>query len=121
MSMMRSFFFRFLTSCALIIALAASGFAHASPRMAFSADLLAYVAAGGSLDDLCGTAGEQDGARTQKCEACRLVGVAILPRDCHGIPVRLSDQTFKLSFVAKRLHQTRPLDPSRLTRAPPQT
>lgn len=119
MSMMKSLFSRFFTSCALIIALAASGFAHASPRMASSPELLAYVAAGGSLDDLCGTVGEQDGAQTQKCEACRLIGAVVLPRDCHGVPILLSDQALKLSFVAKRVNHTRPLDPSRLTRAPP--
>lgn len=83
--MMRLLFRKILTPCALMIALAASGSAHASPRMAFSADLLAYVAAGCSLDDLCGTAGEQDGARTQKCEACRLVGAQILPARDAGL------------------------------------
>jgi hypothetical protein len=120
MTLVPSTFFKLLTSFALIVAMAASGFAHTGSRAALTPELMAYVAAGGSLADICGAPIEQDGAQGQKCEACRLMGAAILPRTCHGIPVVLSDQTRKFAFVAKRLHHARPLDPSHLTRAPPQ-
>ncbi|KIN64564.1 hypothetical protein Z946_3456 [Sulfitobacter noctilucicola] len=100
--------------------MAVSAFAHTGARPALSPELEAYVAAGGTLAELCGTAGEQDGTQGQKCEACRLIGAALLPRDAHGVPVARCDQTRILTFVAKRLHNSRPLDPARQTRAPPQ-
>lgn len=112
---------KLITSFALIIAMAASGLAHAGVRPpALSPDLAEYVLAGGSLADICGYAGEQEGAQGQKCEACRLIGAALIPRICHGVPIVLSDQTRVLTFAAKRLHQQHPLDPARQTRAPPQ-
>lgn len=111
---------KLLTSFALIFAMAVSALAHVGMRPALSPDLAEYVLAGGELSDLCGYSGEQDGARGQKCEACRLIGAALIPRVCHGVPVVISDQTRVLSFVAKRLHQQHPLDPTRQTRAPPQ-
>ena len=113
-------FCKLLTSFALICALVVSGFAHNGARSAMSPELAEYVAAGGSLIDLCGSTGEQDGTLGQRCEACRLIEAALLPRNCQVIPLTQSDQTLVLTFVAKRLHQTRPLDPTRLTRAPPQ-
>lgn len=72
--------------------------------MALSPDLLAYVAVGGSPDDLCGNAGEHDGVQGQKYEACLLVCAGIFPRSCHGMPVLISDQVRKLSCGAKLLH-----------------
>jgi hypothetical protein len=111
---------KLLTILALILAMAASGFAHAGARPTLSPDLAAYVAAGGSFADICGTSGEQDSRLGQKCEACLLIGAALLPRSCHGVPLTLSEQTRILIFVAKRLHNTRQLDSARLARAPPQ-
>lgn len=111
---------KLLTSVALIFAMVSSGFAHTGLRPALSPDITAYVAAGGSLSDICGSIGEQDGTYSQKCEACRLMDTALAPRFCHALPMVLSDQTRVLAFVAKRLYHSRPLDPTRLTRAPPQ-
>lgn len=111
---------KFLTAIALMFALVSSGFAHTGYRSAMSADLAAYVAAGGALNDICGGSGEQNSTVGQKCEACRLIGAALVPRACVAVPMILTDQTRVLSFVAKRLHHDRPLDPTRLTRAPPQ-
>lgn len=111
---------KFFTSLALIFAMGASGFAHGGARAPISPDLAAYVAAGGLLADICGGSGEQDSATGQKCEACRLIGAALVPQNCPGIPVLVTDQTQVLSFVAKQIHRTHPLDPARLTRAPPQ-
>lgn len=117
---MLSTFCKLLTPLALIFAMAVSGFAHKTMQPSLSPGFAAYVAAGGSLADICGGSGEQDGAQGQKCEACRLIGAALVPRNCHGIALKLSDQTRIFTFIAKRLHHTRPLDPARLTRAPPQ-
>ncbi|MDO6485309.1 hypothetical protein [Shimia thalassica] len=119
MSKLSTSFLRILTSVAVIFAMAASGFAHSGARPALSAKLEAYVAAGGSLSDICGLGGEQGGGLGQECYACQLIGAALVPRVCHGVPLVLTDQTRVLSFVAKRLHQRHPLDPARLTRAPP--
>jgi hypothetical protein len=110
---------KFFISFALIFAMAASGFAHSSARKALSPELAAYVAAGGSLADICGRSDEQDKANGQRCEVCRLIGAVIVPRNCHGAPLSVSDHTRIFAFVAKRLHRTHPLDPTRLTRAPP--
>lgn len=110
---------KFFTSLALILAIAAIGFAHSNARKALSPELAAYVAEGGSLADICGGTDKQNSAHGQKCEACRLIGAALMPRNCYGVPLLVSDQTRILTFVAKRLHRARPLDPTRLTRAPP--
>lgn len=109
-----------LTTFAVIIAVAASAFGHTAVRPAPSQELVAYVAAGGSLGDLCGTAEDQDGVPGQKCEVCRLFGSVALPDICFGVPVAVNQQARTLTFVAQLVHNSRPLDPARLTRAPPQ-
>lgn len=110
-----------LTPVALICAMVMSGFAHTpAVQSEMTPELAAYVAAGGLLSDICGNTGGQNSAVGQKCEACRLAGGALIPRDCHGIPLRLLEQTRIRTFVAVQLHNARPLDPARLTRAPPQ-
>jgi hypothetical protein len=113
-------FCKLLTSIALVFALVSSSFAHTGFRPALSPDLAAYVAAGGSLVDFCGKSSEKEVVQGQKCDVCRLIGAIFLPQAYHGAPLVVLEQTLTLSFVAKRLHHTRPLDPSRLTRAPPQ-
>ncbi|WP_390910444.1 hypothetical protein [Pseudosulfitobacter sp. SM2401] len=118
--MILSIVYRLITPFALMIAMTVSGFVHTGARPDISPELAAYVAAGGSLADICGGSGEQDGARGVKCDACLRFGAAVLPHTCHSAPVILSDQTRRLSFVAKRILYTRPLDPTCLARAPPQ-
>jgi hypothetical protein len=107
-------------SFALIFALVGAGFAHTSMQPAMSPELAEFVAAGGSLADICGSSGEQDGARGAKCEACRLMNASLIPRNCHAAPLTYTTQTRVLAFVAIQLHNKQPLDPARLTRAPPQ-
>ncbi|MGH1413599.1 MAG: hypothetical protein ACRBB0_08895 [Pelagimonas sp.] len=111
---------RLITSIALIFAMVASGFAHSGARTGVSDDLAAYVAAGGWLGDICGDVDDPKGTQGQKCEACRLIGAALVPpHDIHCTPI-VTDETRRFNFVAKRLHQARSLDLARLTRAPPQ-
>jgi len=117
---MRLTFCKLLLSFALVIAMAASAFGHTNIRPPLSPELVEYVAMGGYLTDLCGNAGEQDGGQTQKCEVCRLIAAAILLRDGTDAPVILIERTRTLTFVAQLVHNNRPLDPTRLTRAPPQ-
>ncbi|WP_281991180.1 hypothetical protein [Sulfitobacter geojensis] len=115
-----STFYSSLVAAALILAVALSGFAHRGGQAALSPDLAAYVAAGGALADLCGGPGEQEGGPSQKCEACRQIGAAVIPHSVRCAPAILNGETRTLTFVAKRLHHARPLDPAQLTRAPPQ-
>lgn len=113
------FFAKVLAVCALIVAMAGSGFAHKVERSELSPDLAAYVAAGGLLIDICGTGGQTE-AGGVKCDACRLIGAAVVPLDTGLGPVVLTAPARKMAFVAKRLRNSQGLDPARLTRAPPQ-
>ncbi|WP_187431125.1 hypothetical protein [Roseobacter fucihabitans] len=105
---------------ALICAMALSAFSHSGVRAAVSPDLAAYVAAGGSLSDICAGLDGKDDAQRQNCEACRLMGAALVPPSSPALPLVVTDQTRRLIFVAKELHRTCAPDRSRLTRAPPQ-
>ena len=89
-------FSRVILVVALSVALAAVGFAHRDmARHAGDAgrsvdpDYIAYLAAGGSADDLCDHAtldggADHDSAATG-CEACRLVASVLLPEHA-GLP-----------------------------------
>ncbi|MEB8387256.1 hypothetical protein OO012_08460 [Rhodobacteraceae bacterium KMM 6894] len=107
------------TAFAVMIAFVMSTFAHISPRAPEPAGLLAFVAAGGSLGDLCGGDITDDATGT-KCEACRLVGAALIPAACDMAPEILSDGTRAHMVVARDIHHARPHDPARQPRAPPQ-
>lgn len=107
------------TCLALILAMAASGLAHTGMRPVPPPGLAAFIATGGTLAGICGMAGEESDPQGGTCDACRPVGAALPPRACHGIPLRHSVQTRVLTFVAIRLHNAQPVDPARLTRAPP--
>ncbi|APX13840.1 hypothetical protein [Tateyamaria omphalii] len=105
--------------CAVMIALATIGFAHQNTQPSPSPELAAYVAAGGSLADLCGLPGSDGQAPVQNCEACRISDSAAWTRiHCADRPVTLA-KVFAFSFVAKRLIERRGLDAARLVRAPP--
>lgn len=106
---------------ALVCAMVATGFAHKSPNSYtnLTPELARYVAAGGALGDICGPADEQDGAQNQSCETCRLTGAALIPPFAPCARPVTTDRAQRFAFVAKRLHETRALDPARLTRAPP--
>lgn len=108
---------KLLVSLSLILAMAAPGFTHNGMRRVLPPELSAYVAAGGSLMDICATSGEQDTAQSQKCEACRLVEMALVPGHCYGVTLTLSDETRVLTLVALQRHNSRPRDLTRLTRA----
>lgn len=73
-------FAKLCVTFALLVAMAGSGFAHRAPTAALDESLLAYVAVGGSLSDLCGEGGVGTGAGNT-CDACRLVDAAAVPHN----------------------------------------
>lgn len=103
---------------ALAIALASVGFAHRTVSTAMTPALAAYVAAGGQLGDLCGTAGEGRASATQDCEACRMAENILTP-GAGWIGFSQLAKTRVFAFVAKRISERNDLDPARLSRAPP--
>lgn len=118
MTFMHRAFCRLLLCLSLVLAMATSGFAHRGVESGPAPELAAYLAAGGSLADLCGdVGGGHEGV--QSCAACRLIEAAFMPFEAVGVPLRLSAGTQAHVLVAKRLQRSRGLDPARLTRAPP--
>ncbi len=102
---------------ALVIALVASAWAHRGPAAGLSGDVLAYVAAGGSLDDLC-TDGNGEVAH-DTCDACRLVDTVSLAGvgDCISPLATVAATGVDLPAVTPVSLPV--LDPARLSRAPP--
>lgn len=112
-------FLRLFAAIAVIIAIAVMGFAHKQSQTPLTPELAAYVAQGGSLGDLCGDFDEEHGHHGQKCEACRLVGAALLSPPWHEFLISVSVSRQNLPLVTRTSRATRRLDPARLTRAPP--
>ena len=108
-----------LTALLTAVALLSVGFAHRAAQTDLPEDLAAYVAAGGSLADICGEVGG-DGASAADCEACR---VADNLQELRAPELRASGTCKRIlasRFVAKTLARSRGLDPARAPRAPPQ-
>jgi len=104
------------------VTLAASGLAHQMPEdqtPALSTELAAYIASGGALSDICNYTSDTGEEATTKCDACRLIGAAVLPSTTACASVIFPDQTRALVFVATRLVRSQRPDRTRLTRAPP--
>ncbi|WP_298975555.1 hypothetical protein [uncultured Roseobacter sp.] len=109
-----------LTKLVLVFALVSVGFAHTFGRATLSPELAEYVAAGGSLADICGEIDGQGPMMPTDCEACRIVDNLALPHHGSLATLAVLAETRTLAFVSKRLRQSQGLDPARLTRAPPQ-
>jgi predicted metal-binding membrane protein len=109
--------FRLSVVLALVVALVASAWAHRGPSVALSDEVLAYVAAGGSLDDLC-TDGNGEVAH-ETCDACRLVDTVSLAgvADCASQLATVAATGMDLPAVTPVVLSV--LDPARLSRAPP--
>lgn len=105
----------------VFVALVATSFAHRIAQPEMSPELAAYVAAGGSIADICGTVDENGNVVGVDCEACRVSDhLSGLPT-CQQRLLSVTDRVLTFRFVAKRIAKGQPLDPARLTRAPPQT
>lgn len=110
---------RQLIVIALALALTSIGFAHRVGPSAMTPELAAYLAAGGQLSDLCGTADGEGQPAQSNCEACRISDTAtVLGTPCTEVTKPVVTRT--MAFVAKRIAERSDLDPARLTRAPPQ-
>ncbi|WP_297780217.1 hypothetical protein [uncultured Roseovarius sp.] len=78
---------RLILVFALSVAMAAVGFAHrGNDERSMDPDYLAFVAAGGTAQDLCedhvaqdGPSGHSKHQATNGCEACRLVDGVLMP------------------------------------------
>lgn len=102
---------------ALFVALTGAGLAHRAAPPEMDEGLAAYLAAGGSLSDLCGDA-DIDGA-VPGCAACHLVSGAVLPpviTATHLLQVARSGPAFAPRNINHAVFAT---DPSRPVRAPP--
>lgn len=108
-----------MVTISLIIAFVTLGFAHKSISTQLAPELAAYVAAGGSLDDLCGGDQLPGHAASVSCEACRIADSFAIFQDCKLSASAEQVRVRTWRFVAKRLLETQDLDPARLTRAPP--
>ncbi|WP_341365957.1 hypothetical protein [Yoonia sp. BS5-3] len=105
---------------ALIVALAAVGFAHRVIATEMTPELAAYVAGGGSLSDLCGTTSGSGETPVPHCEACRIADSFVLSQaGCAGTSQRIA-KIYAFDFIAKRLAESGRLDNARMVRAPPQ-
>lgn len=112
-------FTRQLTTISLIAAFISLGFAHKNMQPVMTPDLVAFVAAGGSVADICG--GDQYPAHTGtvNCEACRIADNLTVTQICDPVATIDLERIQRWRFIAKRLAQSQGLDPARLTRAPP--
>lgn len=110
---------RLMIALALFVAMASSGLGHRFVSGADTANLNAYLAAGGTYADICADDGLGGHNAGQTCDACRLVDSAALPpvaASCaaaYGVILAATTRFVALpplAFVP---------DPSRPVRAPP--
>ena len=111
---------KLLTVIVLSVALASVSLAHRSHHAPLSPELAAFIEAGGSLSALCLVDEEQEGGDVLDCDACRIVDGFALSGPARATEATSCTYTRKLQFVAKLRHHSKPLYPTRLTRAPPQ-
>ncbi|MFK7765443.1 MAG: hypothetical protein AB8B62_19425 [Roseobacter sp.] len=112
--------FRSVLLLAATVSLASVGVAHQTGEPEMSPELAAYVAAGGLLDDICGSSGDPHRGGSVDCEMCRIADTLLdLRFEDHANAVD-TPKCRAFRFVAKKIVQSCSLDPARLTRAPPQ-
>ena len=112
-------FIRQLTTISLIAAFISLGFAHKNMKPVMTPELVAYVAAGGSIADICGGDQYPDRTNTVNCEACRIADSLTVTQTCDPVATIDLERIQRWRFISKRLAQSQGLDPARLTRAPP--
>jgi hypothetical protein len=108
-----------LLTVLLAVVLAGLGFAHRPGGPVSDPRLAAYVSAGGSVSDLCEAHGRDGPSGARPCEACRLVGAALLPEApplaAPGAPL----PALRLARDGEGLRTAFLRDPSRGVRGPP--
>lgn len=106
---------------ALICAMATTSFAHRFVSQSLDPALAAYVAAGGSVEDICGYTEGSSHQNVPSCEACRLVNAAVLPdHDPACIAPFCKLALVRVAVQETELRSAR-LDLSRAARGPPAT
>ena len=110
---------RQLVTISLICTFALLGFAHKNTPTPVSPELAAFLAAGGSISDICNDDHEPEHEQSVDCEACRIADSFAILRGCKQVAPAELDVVQNWRFIAKRLSQSQGLDPARLTRAPP--
>lgn len=119
MHSIRFLILRLIVVTVLVLGMATSGFAHRFVDQDLDSALVDFVQAGGSLGDLCGDVRGRSRHSAQSCEACRLVGAAVVPllEPACSTPFGRSTETLTAAFAD--IQTSTCLDPSRPVRAPP--
>jgi hypothetical protein len=111
-------FTKFCLTIAVLFAMTGIGFAHKVASPDIDESLLAYVQAGGALDDLCGDADFGEG-HGQSCEACRLVDGAVVPAFGVVAVSRIEPSPLETRYGKPFVAFAQTLNPSCPVRAPP--
>jgi hypothetical protein len=102
---------------ALLAASLLSGAADRLPPELRDPALAFYLDMGGSPEELCGSTGHE-GAPPGRCDACRLIGAAVLPEP--GVSRQLRRAcAWRRVFASPAIPLPSPLDRSRSPRGPP--
>ncbi|WP_156788494.1 hypothetical protein [Roseobacter sp. CCS2] len=109
---------RLLVVFAVAVAMTGSGFAHRVAPADMDESLLAYVAAGGTLDDLCGQGGVGAGGG-ETCDACRLVDGAAVPTSHATVLSEIDATVVDAPVVASVAPIGQVANPACPVRAPP--
>ena len=111
-------FGRFFLTFAVLVAMAGTGFAHRVMAADVDDSLLAYVAAGGALADICGDTGHPTRA-TGPCDACRLVDGAVVPAAAVFAPSEGHANLLHVARLATSAPVATCVNPACPVRAPP--
>jgi hypothetical protein len=109
---------RLLLTFAVLVAMAGVGFAHRFATLDVDDSLLAYVAAGGALGDICNDAGQWDGGGGH-CDACRLVYGAVVPSAAVLTPSEIDANLLQAERYAAPAPFAPAANPGCPVRAPP--
>lgn len=110
---------RLFAIIAISVAMASSGFAHRIAPQDVDPDLIAFVQAGGSLQDLCAERDDAGFGGAQSCEACRLYATALVPPAASVCLTDLEGGKTAQLIVPIDNQSAFEIDPSRPARAPP--
>lgn len=114
-----SYLSRLFAVIAVTLAMATSGFAHRVAAHEMDPALIAFVQAGGSLNELCGDLTDTQHNDGQLCEACRLYASISVPPVAFSVAAILNGRMIALTAAAVDIPITAVIDQSRPVRAPP--
>ncbi|WP_293572777.1 hypothetical protein [Phaeobacter sp.] len=103
----------------LVVGLIGIGFGHRINTAETSPEFTAFLAAGGSLADLCAEDTDSHHGTMSQCEACRLVSAALLPEHPQNAALALIQRPAPQHPAPVLVVARAALDLSHPTRAPP--